>query len=229
MGPFGAYITLETWGEENSQENPQSSLDQGLMSLLGQLTGINPHILTHIFGGGHSLGNRNNVINDALPPIIEKYVDESEKIKDGKLDSEGLGESRVEIGGVAEFPRTRFGIFGGESTGEGEISTQPKPYLPSGFRVQENIKKNKEDDESVFEMKGGNKIKLKVNDKKKKIVNVLKEKKNRRDSLSDPQKMVVEEKGKIEEEDEEEKLPEIMSSDFEFDSDEVNDEENGKE
>lgn len=106
LGPFGAYITLETWGEDefSDQNNGIIQGQNGLLAILGELTGINPNILSNIFGSNHPLGgDRRRVISDALPPIIDKYVDESQKSEIGGKEGV-IGKERIEIGGVADFP-----------------------------------------------------------------------------------------------------------------------------
>lgn len=235
LGPFGAYITLETWGEEDTGSQPQAgALDQGLMAILGQLTGLNPQLLSHIFGGRGGISNQNGrVINDALPPIIEKYVDEDMK-KEGDGSDAVVGK-RIEIGGIPEQRNPIFGYFNQREpeAREGEVSIQPKPYLPSAFKIHDE----KTDNKNLFDRKGGNRIRLPVAIKRKQK-NEFRGKRNVEENMRNTMKFSVEkiknDQGEIEmkevsihaDEGEEEKMPEIESSEFDFESD--NDEELGR-
>lgn len=161
LGLYGAYITLETWQEIDSGDpNDPLNLHNGILRILGMFTGISSNVLSNIFRGGNGLrGPRQAVISDTVPPIIERNLN----AENGQNKVEKATPARIEIGGI---PSTDNGeIFSSLSSGNARVSHTPKPYVPSAFKISKNMRAKNDDkeEESVFDAKGGNRIRIDSN------------------------------------------------------------------
>ena len=180
VGPYGAYLTLNTWQDRTQAAGPRAMnrLDQQLVSVLSSLLGINFTLMGNgVRGLNPNLPGgipqpatlQNPQIQEALPPIIDKYVDGKRVDKIGEThpiaqpykptDNQPGNAPRIEVGGSPSLGDLMMAGNGESSLGR--LTSVPKPYMPNfNAKPIQEAPMEAEIGTGIFESKADNDLSL---------------------------------------------------------------------